>query len=57
MLVAFGMRVPVIRKGGAKLFLKAREISSGLLFHKDFKGGVATNRVKARSGLPVRLGK
>ena len=56
-LVASRMRVLVIRRGGAKLLLQARERSRGLLFHEDFKGGAVANRAKARSGLPVRLGR
>ena len=55
MLVASGMRVLVIRRGGAKLLLQAREKSRGLMFHKGFRGRAATNRAKAWSGLPVRL--
>ena len=47
----------VIRKGVAKLLLQARERSKGLLFHENFRGGAAANRVKDRSGLPVRLGR
>ena len=57
MLVASGMQVLVIRRGGAKIFLKARERSRGLLFHEGFRGGATTNRAKARSGLRVRLGR
>ena len=45
----------MIRKGGAKLLLQAREKSRGLLVHEDFRGGAATNNAKAKSGLPVRL--
>ena len=56
-LVASGMQVLVIRRGGTKLLLQARERSRGLLFHEGFRGGVMTNRAKAMSGLPVRLGK
>ena len=44
-----------IRRGGAKLLLQALEKSRGLPFHEGFRGGVAANRAKARSGLPVRL--
>ena len=54
-LVASGMRVLMIIRGGAKLLLQAREISRGLLFHEGFRGGAGTNRAKARSGLPVGL--
>ena len=57
MLVAFGIRVLVIRKGGAKFLLQARERSRGLMFHEGFKGWAPTNRAKARSGLLVRLGR
>ena len=35
----------------------ARERSRGLLFHEDFRGEAAAKRAKAKSGLPVRLGK
>ena len=56
-LVASEMRVLVIRRGGAKLLLHARERSRGLLFHEGFRGGAVANRAKARSGLPVRLGR
>ena len=54
-LATSGMRVLVIRRGGAKLLLQARERSRGLLFHKGFRAGAVANRAKARSGLPVRL--
>ena len=54
-VIAFWMRVPVIRRGGAKLLLQAREISRGLPLHKDFRGGVAANMAKARFELLVRL--
>ena len=54
-LVASGMQVLVIRRGGTKLLLQARERSKGLLFQEGFRGGVVTNRAKARSGLLVRL--
>ena len=54
-LVASGMQMLVIRRGGAKLLLQARERSRGLLFHRGFKGGAAANRAKARFELPVRL--
>ena len=57
MLVASRIRVLVIRRGGAKLFLHARERSSELLFHEGFKGRATANKAKARSGLPVRLGR
>ena len=57
MLVASEMRVLVIRREGAKIFLQARERSRGLLFHEGFKGKAPANRAKARSGLPVRLGR
>ena len=56
-LIAFEMRVLVIRRGGTKLLLQARERSRGLLFHEGFRGGAAANRAKARSGLLVRLGR
>ena len=56
-LVASGMWVLVIIRGGAKLLLQARERSRGLLFHEGFRGGAVANRAKARSGLPVRLGR
>ena len=56
-LVASEMRVLVLSRGGAKLLLQARERSRGLLFHEGFRGGAAANRAKARSGLPVRLGR
>ena len=56
-LVASGLRVPMIRRDGAKLLLQAREISKGILFHEGFKGGAIANRAKARSGLPVKLGR
>ena len=36
-LVASGMWVLVIRRGGAKLLLQARERSRGLLFHEGFR--------------------
>ena len=54
-LISSEMRVLVIRRGGAKLLLHAQERNRGLLFHEGFRGGVATNKAKARSGLPVRL--
>ena len=57
MLVASGRRVLVITRKGVKLLLQAGEISRGLLFHEDFKVGVAANRAKAKSGLLVRLGR
>ena len=47
----------VIKRGGAKLLLQARERSRGLLFHEGFRGGAIANRAKARSDLPVRLGR
>ena len=56
-LVASEMRVLVIRRGGAKLLLQARERSRGLLFHEGFRGGAVANRAKARSDFPVRLGR
>ena len=56
-LVVSRMRVPVIRRGGAKLLLQARERSRGLMFHEDFKGGAVANKDKARSELPVKLGR
>ena len=56
-LVASGMWVLVIIRGGAKLLLQARERSRGLLFHEGFRGGAVANKAKARSGLPVRLGR
>ena len=56
-LVASGMRVLVIRRGGAKFLLQAQERSKGLLFHDGFKGGAVANKAKAKSGLPVRLGR
>ena len=57
MLVASEMRVLVIRRGGAKLLLQARERSRGLLFHEGLRGEAVANRAKARSELPVRLGR
>ena len=45
------------KKRGAKLLLQARERSRELLFHKGFRGWAAANRAKARSRLPVRLGR
>ena len=51
------MRVLVIRRGGAKIFLRDRERSRGLMFHEGFRGGAVANKAKARSGLPVRLGR
>ena len=45
------------KRGGAKLLLQARERSRGLLFHEGFRGVAVANRAKARSGLPVRLGR
>ena len=56
MLVASEIRVLVIRRGGAKLLLQARERSRGLLFLEDFRGGAVAKRAKARFELPVRLG-
>ena len=56
-LVASEMRVLVIRRGGAKLLLQAQERSRGLLFHEGFRGGAVANKAKARSELPVRLGR
>ena len=56
-LVASEMRVLVIRRGGAKLLLQARERSRGLMFHEGSRGGAAANRAKVKSGLPARLGR
>ena len=56
-LVASEMRVLVIRRGGAKLLLQARERRRGLMFHEGFRGGAVANRAKARSDFPIRLGR
>ena len=56
-LVASEMRVLVIRRGGAKLLLQARERSRGLIFQEGFRGRAVANRAKAKSGLPIRLGR
>ena len=45
------------KKRGCQASSQAQERSKGLLFHEGFRGGVGSNRAKARSGLPVRLGR
>ena len=45
------------KKRRSQLLLQARERSRGLLFHEGFRGRVVANRAKARSELPVRLGR
>ena len=57
MLVASEIHVLVIRRGGAKLLLQARERCRGLLFLEDFRAGAVAKRAKARFELPVRLGR
>ena len=49
-LVASGMRVLVIRRGGAKFLLQAQERSRGLLFHEGFRGGATANRPRLGPG-------